>query len=150
MNWMRRIEYVKAGVFLTLLFGIIILLGDRRPVVMAISVNFADKAVLAGGLARVVWVVEERRHGCAGRVYPLWVDSEGTVFDEPPDAVPARSDPVHRMTVSRWRKVPDGMAPGMATVSPKAVRWCNVLQEYIWPIEEELPKARVDVLSRGG
>ena len=145
---MKWIEYVKAGVFLTLITVFTILLLDRRPVVMAISVNFPDAKVQVGGIARVVWVVEERRHGCAGRIYPLWVDAEGTVFDEPPDTVPARYDPVHRMTFSRWRKVPDGMAPGMATFSPKAVRWCNFIQEYIWPIEDDLPKARVEVLSR--
>lgn len=145
MKWM---EYIKAGVFLTLLTVFAILLLDRRPVVTAISVNFAEKTVTAGGLARVIWVVEERRHGCAGRIYPLWVDSEGTVFDESPDAVPARYDPVHRMTFSRWRKVPDGITPGMATFSPKAVRWCNIIQEYIWPMEDDLPKARVEVLHR--
>lgn len=135
------------------------LLFNRGPVVEALSITFVGAPVspgglpllVAGGPARVKWVVREIIPNCDGDIYPLWVDSEGTVFDDPPEPVPKRVQPGSdgKENFGRPRNPPTGMALGEAVFAPKAIRWCNVLQHYVWPIRDNsLPRVKFIVVAR--
>lgn len=143
---MRLLKHIVPIVTISVVTIFLILLFDRRQAVETLTIRFVSAPVVAGKPVMVQWTVIERRHGCAGKVYPIWIDSSGTVFDAKVDIVPFRDvkgdDP---QTFRRPRIVPIGLMPGDATFAPWAERWCNPVQEWLWPMRDELPKVKFTV-----
>ena len=119
---------------------------DRRPAVDALGIEFVDKVVTTGTNPSVQWKTRVRREGCGGRIWPRWIDSKGIVYLEPPEPIPFRLGiPSGDITYSRPRHVPD-MNAGEAIFHPGAERWCNPVQEYLFPMAEDLPQAKIKVV----
>lgn len=158
------VKYIAPVITITLVTLAAIALLDRRPVVEAMSIRFnvgqrfnvaqLPTPILAGDKVTIQWVVKELRHGCGGRIYPMWIDSEGGVYgaQDAPDPVPIRySDVETPQTFYRPRMVPPELKPGPATFAPRAERWCptgNFLQQYLWPIRDKLPEVKFTVAPR--
>ena len=152
------LKHIVPVVTITLVTIAAIALLDRRQVVEAMSIRFnvgqLAKPIYAGDKVTIQWVVKELRHGCGGRIFPMWIDSEGGVYgaQDLPDPVPIRyNDNEAPQTFYRPRMVPPELKPGPATFAPRAERWCpagNFLQQYLWPIKDKLPEVKFTVAAR--
>jgi hypothetical protein len=146
-NWHHVLE---ATIFAVIIAIIGIALLDRRPVIEATLLDFERKPAVfyPGEEVKIKWSAKELRRGCGGEIYPLWIDSTGTVVDTPPDPVPVRYP---GQANGRPRKVPSILKPGNAIFAPQAYRWCpagNFLQHYLWPIHEKLPEVKFTVVEK--
>jgi len=107
---------------------------DRRAVLTIHSVSSSPEVVAPGGIIFLSWEATEHRN-CSGIVYRRIVDSKGTVFNMAP--VPTVYHDLMVLTPRRFStsfNVPIGMATGPAKYISNTERWCNVLQEHIWPL----------------
>lgn len=146
-EWAQSVVEV---IFRLTILGLITFAGwmlfDRAPVIEPISVSFEGdpwRPVYPGDKVVVLWTAKLLRPDCDGEIYQLWVDGQGHIVDTlPPDPVPARysSD----IDNDRTRTVPTILKPGprQAIFAPRAKRWCNVLQHYLWPMYDKLPEVK--------
>jgi hypothetical protein len=124
---------MAAAVGLTVSVPFVLLL-DRREVLVIHEVEIVPNPVAPGGQLTLNWTATERRN-CAGVVNRRIIDSRGVVvFLNPVPTV------YHDLMVATPRRfattfsIPRSVSPGPATYVSNVLRWCNVLQETIWPM----------------
>jgi hypothetical protein len=123
------------------LFGCLIfavpayLLLDRSPAVETV-IHMEPDVVHPGQNAEAVWTVKTLRPHCRGRVHRAMVDSQKRVFGfESVDAVIHAPVGDVRTFHFGW-VIPLGMSPGPAILRRNTDRWCNPLQQWLWPMQE--------------
>jgi hypothetical protein len=137
----RRRNFVCHAAAVVTAFGVtyfLFQLFDRNPVVEldAAKSYITPNPAVPGGNVNIVWSAVEKRN-CAGRVIPRVIDSAGRVFEYA--YTPTVYHDLMRRDVRSFSKaftLPIGMAPGRAQYAPIVTRWCNPVQQYIWPMQE--------------
>jgi hypothetical protein len=122
-----------------------IMLFDRREPVTIISGTLEPNTIRSGDPVIVTWTIKENR-SCSGDLRRVVVDSVGKVHEfiiEPTIYHEVLTSP--RTFVKRFN-MPYGMAPGAATYYGVGTRWCNVLQQFIWPMPFKSPGISFTVL----
>lgn len=128
-------------VFLILAIGIpAAMLLDRREPITLVSGRIVPFEVRNGGKATVVWRAVEKR-ACDGEYTRVVIS--GLDGARQHHAFGIRERTIYRATLtgfgtettfSRVVDFPTGMVAGPAIYTTYGVRWCNVLQQYFWPI----------------
>lgn len=126
---------------LAFLFGCLVfsypafLLGDRSPAVETVM-HLEPDVVQPGQMVDVVWTVRTLRAHCRGRVHRAMIDSQKRVFAfESIDAVIHAPVGDSRTFHFGWM-IPLGMSDGPALLRRNTDRWCNPLQQWLWPMQE--------------
>jgi hypothetical protein len=126
------------------------------PIVLAIFLGFVAIEVLGDRTIETIQVLAitpdpvkspatatlifqgKQSNDCDGVTHRYVVDSAGTLIQL--DDAPVFH---HEITSTNYGKnftftkplpVPGGLAPGAATYHAEVVRWCNVFQEFLWPV----------------
>lgn len=130
--------HVAAAAVGLCVFAFLWLLLDRGPVLI---LQQNDSYVLPdpapqGHRISIVWSAIERRN-CDGVVIPRVVDSSGRVFEY------ARQPAIYhdlmqpgKRSFTKTLRLPLGMAPGPARYEPIVLRWCNPIQQLVWPLRD--------------
>lgn len=124
----------------------IILLADRRPVVAVTELHVEPPTLIPGEPAYLRWHGRTLRSECGGIVRRQIIDGAGIIHDFAPVEVVMRSD--DGGYYSRGFVVPMNAAPGNGFVRTRAIRWCNVLQENIWPMADPIRTVPVRIATR--
>ncbi len=115
------------------------LLFDRRAVLTldAAASSIRPNPVKAGDTISITWRAIPHRH-CAGTVIPRIIDSTGRIYEF------ARIPVVYHhimnfggQSFTKTLTLPTVMAPGPARYEAVVIRWCNILQEYLWPMVDK-------------
>jgi hypothetical protein len=115
----------------------IYLICHRSPPIKVTDFHLMPEVVRPGQRVEAVWTVESLREGCSGTVQRRMIDNENQVFAFIP--VPTvRHGPVGKVETFRtpWM-IPIGIANGPAVLQRHIERWCNFLQEMLWPMQED-------------
>lgn len=141
-NLIRReviCQWVAISIGMILVFPVLWMLGDRRPVVEVIDPKIMPDPVVPGAPMTLTWKVIEHR-SCEGSVQRSIVDSTGRKFTFQQDATVYHSAAEPRqLEFYRELVAPLGLTPNsVATYHAAVERWCNPLQHWIWPMREEL------------
>jgi len=142
---------MKRPLLLSFLFGAAVFswpayqLLNRSPAVET-TIHWEPETVVPGQRSEAVWTVKVLRPGCRGLVYRKMIDSQGRIF-----AFSAVEAVIHGKvgTTDTYRSdwvIPAGMSPGPATFRRDTERWCNVLQHWLWPMQE-VHKAHFTVVA---
>jgi len=140
---------LSASVGIFIMFPLLYMLLDRGPVLEIRNPRIEPMSVERGTKMRLMWDATEYRN-CDGMVQRWIVDSAGhvfsftnvaTVYHEALQASPTR-------TFSRELTVPRGAAIGPALYRSRVTRWCNVAQQYLWPIRESPPDVQFHIMDR--
>lgn len=107
-----------------------------REHVIVYQIHVQPDPAHPGQLAELVYQANNTEV-CDGTVHRWVVDSRGTVFELAPDTA------LYHSAVSKvewYRKpfyVPISVAPGPAFYRSHVVRYCNVVQQFIWPTVDD-------------
>lgn len=118
---------------------------DRLPAVETV-IHFEPDRVFPGQHVQVVWTVKVLRSHCHGRVHRSMIDSQGHIF-----AFESIAAVIHGVVGTidtyyyEW-SIPVGISPGPAIFRRNTERWCNPLQQWLWPMHE-VHEAMFTVLS---
>lgn len=138
MTLRARTFFCKAGavfagscmtIFLLMLF-------DRRPPVIVYEgyASVVPNPAKAGDTISITWTVRAER-SCAGEVIPRVIDGAGIVHEYA--HIPTvyhslmQSNPG---TFTKQLPLPTVIMAGPARYEAVVIRWCNVVQQYLWPI----------------
>lgn len=140
MNPFRRLLCHVAPILcaLAVSYVLIALIGDRYQPRDVLEVHINPAAVEQGRAASVVFTAIDDRH-CNGVVHRYLVDATGIQYGLP-DSVAYYNDSTTRGVQFRFAReflVPVNAAPGIATYNSQTVRWCNIFQQYVWPMTDE-------------
>lgn len=111
---------------------------DRRQPVELQLVSIEPSKVREGDEVTVTYNANIIREGCGGELLRTIVDSANkiTAFVREPTVFNNNKVTSGNITVSKTLIVPRGITPGPAKYVPKIERWCNPLQRYLWPIQQ--------------
>lgn len=123
-----------------------VILLDRRPVLKIEGVRIEPRISRPGDRVTLYWTATEYRN-CAGEVRRMVVNNESKVihqFEETATTYHAGmvSTPQHFSTSFF---IPIGIAIGPATYRSYVTRWCNVFQQYLWPIREDPVEVPIEI-----
>jgi hypothetical protein len=118
----------------------IFLLLDRSPAVETV-IHLEPNVVHPGQSVEVVWTVKTLRENwvgenCCGRVYRMMFDSQKRVFAFESTLSVTHAPVGETRTYHIDWTIPMGMLPGPATLRRNVDRWCNPLQQWLWPMQE--------------
>lgn len=139
MNPFRRLACHVAPIIVALgiSYVLISLFGDRYHPREVLDLHIEPAIVRPGETASVVFTaIDDRR--CFGVVRRFVVDARGRHF-QLPDSPAFYNDTLTRgtqFTYAREFAVPTNIAPGIAIYHSQTVRWCNVFQQYVWPMTD--------------
>lgn len=112
---------------------------DRREVLTldARASHIAPNPAKPGDTITITWRASPIRN-CAGVVIPRVIDSTGRIYEF------ARTPTVYQDLMrpgdrefTKLLTLPTVMAPGPARYEAVVIRWCNVLQEWLWPMVDK-------------
>ena len=120
---------------LVFVFPMYQLVVPRSPVVETTDFHMEPFTVRVGQMVEAVWTDKTLRVGCEGTVYRRFVGQEGEVWIFTPvltvhHGVVGKSETFH----TAW-KIPH-MPVGKGVFQKNIKRYCNIFQEYIWPMRE--------------
>ena len=121
---------------------------DRREVVRMEFAGFTPNILVQGEPATVTWKTKVFRTDCDGTVQRKIVDSHGIEFTYQMNRTVFSPEHAIRDQFTGQFIVPLGAAPGLATHITEPVRWCNVVQKYVWPIRNERYEVQVPIVAR--
>jgi len=132
----RRLACHIAPIAVSIVVGYVAieLLANRYMPRSVLASEVIPPTVRAGETAYVQFEAVDDRQ-CSAVVYRWVTDSTGTIYDLP-DARALYHDTPDGQTFkfSRPFTVPRIAAGGDALYHSRAVRWCNVFQEFVWPL----------------
>lgn len=138
MQRRNRVCHAAGAVMAVLMTWFLFQLFDRHAVVEldASKSYIVPNPAGPGGIVTIVWSAVERRN-CAGRVIPRIIDSSGRLFEYAytPTVYHVLLTPGAR-SFSKSFTLPTGMAAGRARYEAIVIRWCNSVQQYIWPMQD--------------
>jgi hypothetical protein len=113
---------------------------DRRPVVEQTDFHVDPSAVRPGQRVDAVWTDKTLRARCNGVVFPRIVgmkDGQLQTFGAPPRP-PVGHNVVGKTETFRtvW-KIPELDHGSSGYFDKRTNRWCNIVQEWLWPMKEE-------------
>ena len=135
----RRLTCHIAPVFVSIVLGIVAvqLFGNRYQPRQIISSEIIPYDVVPGSTAQTRIEARDERQ-CTGMSRRWIVDSAGIIYDLWPIPTfqhePNGTDPTAVFKFVHEFPVPLGITPGPATLYALNNRWCNVLQQWFWPI----------------
>lgn len=143
----RRVAcHIAAAAFaIAVISPVAIMLLDRRTVLEITDAKIEPSPVEVGGTAVITWTAIEWRN-CEGTFRRVIVDSEnvehqfGAEWTVYHDAM--------QVTPRQFRKtftIPTAAHAGPATYFTYIVRWCNVIQKYVWPMRETSPRIAFEI-----
>lgn len=120
-----------------------IMLFDRRQPVQLEITSIEPAGGRIGDELTVNYDAVVNRGGCGGELLRVIIDSANHVsaFVREPTIFNNRSmgKPGERIHFSKTLIIPRGVTPGAAIYAPLIDRWCNPLQRYLWPIQQDPP-----------
>lgn len=121
---------------------LIMLLDRRQPLQLEIT-SIEPNIGRVGDELTVNYDAVINRNGCGGELLRVIIDSANHVsaFVREPTIFNNRSmgKPGERIHFSKTLIIPRGVTPGTAVYAPLIDRWCNPLQRYLWPIQQDPP-----------
>lgn len=143
--WCHALAATFSAVF-TLTPAIMLL--DRRIPIVVEAVSLTPTQARAGDTMTMTWRAREYRK-CDGRVIRRFVGgidkvvretiAQATVYHGDADGKP------HEFEI--LFNIPNNLGPGPYTYEPITIRWCNVLQQYLWPIVTHVPVVGFTVIQ---
>lgn len=138
-NWRRRACHIAPIIAsLALTYVVIELFGNRyQPRTVTNAEILPLSGVIPGATASVVYTAKDERQ-CGGYVRRWIIDSSRVVYDLQNNDIfyhginPADASLPFKFV--REFPVPLNIAPGPASYHTQSVRWCNIFQEYFWPM----------------
>lgn len=111
---------------------------DRRQPVELELISFEPSAVHEGDEVTVTYRANIHREGCGGELVRTIVDSANkiTAFVREPTVFNNNRSALGNVEFAKTLIIPRGVTPGPAKYVPKIERWCNPLQRYLWPIQQ--------------
>jgi hypothetical protein len=136
IEWMRTIS-LRASFMLGLVIFVVpmYLLLDRSSAVET-EIHFDPDHVLPGQQVQVVWSVKVLRPQCRGLVHRSMIDSQGRIFAFDSIASVIHGEVGTTDTYYYGWSIPIGISPGPAVFRRNTERWCNPLQQWLWPMQE--------------
>ncbi len=135
---MASIRILSMWLYFALTIPIVLyLLLDRRPAVETTNFHLEPAVVTPGQKVEAVWTVRSLRENCRGIVHRRMIDSQHQVF-----AFSSTYAVLHGTveTTSTYRTawtIPMGISAGPAILQRNTERWCNPLQQWVWPMQEQ-------------
>jgi hypothetical protein len=107
----------------------------RSPVVETTNFRIVPSTVKVGQMVEAVWTDKTLRTGCEGIVYRRFTAGAGEswIFGPTPTAHHGVVGEVE--TFHSSQRIPN-MPAGTGKFRKGIKRWCNIFQEYIWPMSE--------------
>ena len=144
MSPWRRLACHIFPIICALLLGYIAieLFGNRYPPRLISKAEIIPHSVQAGTPAEVKYTARDER-SCSGRTRRWITDSTGVIYDLSQiyvfEHLPNESSSAEFTFVHEF-PVPFGAHAGSAVLHISTTRWCNIFQEWLWPItsSEEL------------
>jgi hypothetical protein len=124
------------------------MLFDRGEVVRMEFAGFQPNILVQGEPASVTWKTKVFRTDCDGVVQRKIVDSHGIEFVYQINRTVLNPQSAIKDQFTGNFTVPLAIAPGLATHITAPVRWCNIVQKYIWPMRNERYEVKVPVVAR--
>lgn len=122
---------------------------DRREPIIVEAVFLTPNPAYAGDTMTMRWRAMEYRP-CGGRVIRRFIGSLDKVVRET-----VAQDTVYRGAADGKPRefeiqfvLPNNLGPGSYTYEPITIRWCNVLQQYLWPIVTYPPPVDFSIVER--
>lgn len=131
-----QVAAAAIGISITITLGLFL---DRNPVVELdpIKSSIYPNPALPGQTINITWHAIAHRN-CSGIVIPRIIDSTGRIYEF------TRSSTVYQdimqpgdRTFTKTLTLPAVMAPGTARYQAVVIRWCNRVQELLWPMVDE-------------
>lgn len=126
-----------------------IMLLDRRQPLVVEAVSLLPNVAYAGDTLTMRWAAREYRN-CEGFVIRRFVGGHDKVIHE----TIAQRTVYHGNADSQLREfeiqfvIPNNLGPGPYTYEPVTIRWCNILQQYLWPIVTHTPTVSFSIVER--
>jgi len=142
MNPWRRLSCHIAPVLVAAAIGLVgIELLDRGVITVMTNYHIVPPVVYPGQRAALRYTLQDFRFGCGGSVKRWIVDSEGVVHyltnDVPSRPSDFQAGIMGMREVSKEVPIPFGSSAGRAIFHAQVTRWCNIFQEYLWPMVSE-------------
>jgi hypothetical protein len=138
MNPWRRLACHVAPLLVSLLVGFVLvqLFGNRYQPRIIEDGQVFPAIVQPGTIAEVRYAARDERE-CLGRSRRWIVDSKGIIYDL--TSIPVFQHIPGAPSYETFKfvhefPVPRGISDGPATYHNRVDRWCNVFQEWFWPI----------------
>lgn len=148
----RWCNFIGTALGVLVMAPLLIMLFDRREPITILPGKIDPYYVKNGMTVVVTWPLIEHR-ACAGDLRRVVVDQGGKgkihEFAVEPTIYHQVLSPDAR-TFSKNMTMPYGMAPGPAIYYGIGTRWCNVLQQFIWPIPFRSPDIPICILPSEG
>ena len=128
--------YLIGSIVGVLIFAIPIymLIVPRGPVVETTNFHMMPSVVRAGQKIEAVWTDRTLRAGCEGNVYRRFIGSDDTWVLNAVHTVHHAN--VGDMQTFHTTFVVPNMPAGPAKFHKDVKRWCNLFQEWLWPMRE--------------
>lgn len=114
----------------------LIMIFDRRDPINIEAISLMPNRARAGDTMTMRWSATIHRAGCSGVVIRRYIGAVDKVIRET-----VGQPTVFRGTAGKKTEdfeiqfvVPNNLGPGPYTYEPLVKRWCNPLQQHLWPI----------------
>lgn len=144
-----RLCHLMAAIFACLVIAPpAIMLLDRRPPLIVEAVSLSPDPARPGDTMTMRWRAREFR-ACDGTVIRRFVGGLDHVIRE----TVSQQTMYHGDADGKSREfevqfVLPILPPGPASYEPITLRWCNVFQQWLWPIETRTPAVTFTVVDR--
>jgi hypothetical protein len=140
---------LKSDVFpiiLSACIGIaLVMIGDRRDVVEMKFLSLFPTTLSPGAPAIITWETKVLRPGCDGEVTRQIIDSSRVVFTYAKNQSVINPDSTPKQFSGTFI-VPNGVHTGAGIHRTTAVRWCNPLQKWLWPLHDPVRDVPIVIL----
>lgn len=112
-----------------------VMLLDRRTPIVVEAVSLLPDPARPGDTMTMRWRAREYR-ACDGMVIRRFVQNADKIIRE----TISQATVYHGIADGKAHEfeiqfvIPNNFGPGRYTYAPVTIRWCNVLQKYLWPI----------------
>lgn len=118
---------------------------DRRPVIQISDNALTPTIAHPGDHMTVTWTAKEYRN-CAGTVRRRVIDGIGKIHEFKAEQTNYHETLKDSNQFQGHFMLPVGLAPGAATYAPIVERYCNVVQQYFWPMRDDPPPVKFTIL----
>lgn len=117
----------------------LVLLLDRRPpaILYPELSSVTPSPARPGETVAITWTVRPER-ACEGEVIPRIIDSTGRIFEYAPVRTVYQKLTMNKepQQFSRFMQLPAVIPPGRTRYEAVVHRWCNLVQQYLWPLTD--------------
>jgi hypothetical protein len=146
--------HILAALFsISVIAAPILMLADRHPAITIHSVDIFPKEIYPGSEVTFKWLATEHRNcdGIVRRFLITNVNKPGMLpivqqFEQAPTTYHYAMQHTPQSFQTKF-SIPKDAEPGQAIYRSKVTRWCNVFQQYIWPIQEEDINVSITILG---